>query len=118
VNKLYAYKNCDSCRKAVKFLREQQIPHEEIPIRETPPTAAELKRVLENLGGDIRRLFNTSGTDYRAMGIKDMLPSMTSDQALELLSSHGNLVKRPLLLTPSTTLIGFKPEEWAAALGK
>ena len=54
--------------------RPRHLPHGEKPIRETPPTTGELKAALELLGGDIRKLFNTSGMDYRALGLKDKLP--------------------------------------------
>lgn len=69
------------------------------------------------LTGDLKRLFNTSGQDYKAMGMKDRLPDLTEAEALDLLHAHGNLVKRPFLLLPDgrgTT--GFKEAEWAALL--
>jgi arsenate reductase len=67
-------------------------------------------------GGQLRRLFNTSGQDYRAMGLKDRLPTMDVDQALRLLASHGNLVRRPFLIGPGIALVGFDAAAWAAAL--
>jgi arsenate reductase (glutaredoxin) len=115
--KIYTYAKCDTCRKAVKWLRERGITFEEIPIREQPPTVAELGTMLEACGGDLRRLFNTSGMDYRALGIKDRLPAMTNEEAIELLSSNGNLIKRPFLLTGSSGVTGFKEAEWVALTG-
>src|SRR5215212_2757161 len=67
--KVYAYSGCSTCRNALKFLAEHEIPHEVVPIRETPPKPAELRRMLEHKGGEIRRLFNTSGLDYKAQGL-------------------------------------------------
>jgi arsenate reductase len=81
-------------------------------IRETPPTKSELKSALAAHGGDLRRLFNTSGMDYRAMSLKDRLPSMCEAEALELLSSNGNLVKRPFLIGNGISLVGFQPDAW------
>lgn len=115
--KLYTYAKCDTCRKAVKWLRERGVTCEEIPIREQPPTVAELRIMLVARGGEVRRLFNTSGMDYRTLGIKDKLPSMTVEEALELLASNGNLIKRPFLLTGSTGATGFKETEWCALTG-
>ncbi|MCL4131905.1 UNVERIFIED_CONTAM: hypothetical protein GTU68_067396 [Idotea baltica] len=112
--KIYTYKNCDSCRKATKWLRAQKIEFEEIPIRETPPSVAELKLMLGFLNGELKRLFNTSGQDYRSMGLKDSLPSMSESDALKLLSENGNLVKRPFLLTYVSGTVGFKDAEWAS----
>ena len=114
---LYAYKNCDTCRKAAKWLKENQIPHETKAIRETPPSVAELEAALRANGGDLRKLFNTSGGDYREMGIKDRLPDMTEAEALELLSQNGNLVKRPFLIGDGVALNGFNEAIWKNSLG-
>jgi len=115
--KIHTYAKCDTCRKAVKWLRENGLVFEEIPIRETPPSPDELQRMLACYDGELRRLFNTSG--YRitgALGIKDRLPSLSTDEALALLAANGNLVKRPFLLNGDRSLVGFREEEWARAL--
>jgi len=114
---VYAYKGCDTCRKALKWLNEQAIPHQVKAIRETPPTVAELKAAVAAFGGDLRPLFNTSGGDYRELGLKDQLPGMAADDAVALLSKNGNLVKRPFVTGKGVVLAGFKPDEWAKALG-
>lgn len=115
--KIYVYKGCDSCRKAIKWLKACELAFEEVAIRETPPSVVELKKVLANYDGDLKRLFNTAGGDYREMEMKDKLPGMSEKEALELLSKHGNLVKRPILLGKDAALAGFKVEEWVEALG-
>ena len=76
--KLYAYSGCSTCRNAIKWLKQHDIAFTEIAIRETPPSVPELRAMLEAMGGDLRRLFNTSGLDYRALGIKDKLPELTA----------------------------------------
>jgi arsenate reductase len=114
---VYAYKGCDTCRKALKWLSERGIPHEVKAIRETPPTVAELNAAVVVFGGDLRRLFNTSGGDYRELGLKDKLPAMTADQAVALLSGNGNLVKRPFVVGAGVVLAGFKEDEWSRVLG-
>jgi arsenate reductase (glutaredoxin) len=116
MHKIYAYKNCESCRKALKWMRENGLECEELAIRETPPTAQELKSALKSFSGDFRRLFNTSGTDYRELGLKGRMSTMTEDEAVALLAENGNLVKRPFLISNGKTLTGFKPEVWANAL--
>jgi arsenate reductase len=110
--RVYLYSNCDTCRKAVKWLDAQGITREEIPIRQQPPTVPELRRMLD-ITGDLRKLFNTSGTDYKALGMKDRLAGLSETEALELLAGNGNLVKRPFLLTADGGAVGFKPEAWA-----
>jgi arsenate reductase (glutaredoxin) len=110
--KVYVYRNCDSCRRALRFLDAEGIPYDALPIRETPPTRVELQRMLELLGGDLRRLFNVSGRDYRALGLKDRLKSMRVDEALALLAGNGNLVKRPFALSPEDGAAGFDETVW------
>lgn len=111
--RVYAYEKCDTCRKALKFLAAKKVAHEVIPIRQQPPTVAELRAMLAHVGGDLRRLFNTSGQDYRALDLKSRLPKLSEDEALALLASNGNLVKRPFALTPKSGVVGFREEEWA-----
>lgn len=114
--KLYVYRGCGTCRKALAWLEERGIEYKEIQIREQPPAQAELKRVLKTHRGEIRRLFNTSGQLYREMGIKDKLAAMTPGEAIAMLAGEGNLVKRPVLIGPGVALNGFKAGEWEAAL--
>lgn len=112
---VYTYANCDSCRRAVKWLRGRGQEFIEKPIRETPPSVSELKAMLAAQGGEVRKLFNTSGLDYRAQGLGEKLPAMTEAAALALLAGNGNLVKRPFLLrADGVGLVGFNEEVWAA----
>ena len=115
--RLYEYKNCDTCRRAKKFLIARDREFEAIPIREQPPTLTELRRMLAIYGGDLRRLFNTSGGDYKAMQLAERLPKLSADEALALLAANGNLVKRPFMLTERSGLVGFKEPEWEQLLG-
>ncbi len=110
--KIYTLKTCDTCRKATRYLKKLEIPFVEIAIREQPPSIKELEILLASREGNIRALFNVSGGDYKAMGMKDRLPEMSAEQALELLAANGNLVKRPVLVCGQTVLNGFQEEEW------
>ncbi len=109
---VYGYQKCSTCRDALKWLTSRGIAHEVKAIRETPPTVAELKAMLEATGGEIRKIFNTSGMDYRAMGLKDRLPAMGEEEAFALLQGNGNLVKRPFVIGDGKALVGFKETEW------
>jgi arsenate reductase len=115
--KLYTYQGCSTCRTAVKWLRAAAIPFTEIPIREAPPSLAELKAMLAARGGELRLLFNTSGQDYRALGLKDKLSKMPAADAMKLLSTNGNLVKRPFAIDEKRQIFftGFREAEWQAA---
>ncbi|MBI5775370.1 MAG: arsenate reductase family protein [Verrucomicrobia bacterium] len=111
--KFYEYKKCDTCRKARKFLEAKGVSFTAIPIREQPPTPAELRRMLKIYGGNLRRLFNTSGEDYKRLNLKTKLAAMTETEAIALLAGNGNLVKRPFVLGDTGGAVGFKPEEWS-----
>jgi arsenate reductase len=113
---IYAYKNCESCRKALKWLAENHIEIEVKDIRETPPTPDELRAAIKLLSGDLRPLFNSSGADYRELRIKERMSSLTDEDAISMLSQNGNLVKRPFLIGDGRILTGFKPEVWKRAL--
>lgn len=113
---IHTLKTCDSCRKATKWLLENGFAFEEIPIREQPPGRSDLQLALASLNGEIRKLFNTSGQDYRALNLKEKLPTLSTDDALDLLASNGNLFKRPFLKSGDTFLVGFKEQTWSNAL--
>jgi len=114
--KVYTYSNCDTCRRAMKWLRDQEVEVEERPIRETPPTRGELKAMLTAQGGEMRKLFNTSGRDYREQGIGEKLPDLSESEAFNLLRGNGNLVKRPFVVGDGVGLVGFDPATWAERL--
>ncbi len=114
--RVYTYKNCGTCRNAVKFLNARGVDFTEVPIREQPPTLRELERMLGYYDGEIRKLFNTSGQDYKAMNMKERLPKLSTAEALALLAKNGNLVKRPFLLTAKFGLVGFNEADWSALL--
>jgi arsenate reductase len=116
--KLYTYKGCSTCRDAVNWLRRRGTAFDELPIRETPPSLSELRAMLKAREGNLRALFNTSGMDYRAMGLKDKLPGLSEDEALALLAGNGNLIKRPFVIDSGkhVYLTGFKEKEWETAM--
>lgn len=113
---LYTLRNCSTCRAAVKWLEAHQIAYREKPIRETPPGVAELRTMLAGQQGELRRLFNTSGREYRALGLAEKLPRMTEAEALGLLAGNGHLVKRPFLLGSGVALVGFDEKTWSDIL--
>ncbi|HMJ91613.1 MAG TPA: arsenate reductase family protein [Candidatus Acidoferrum sp.] len=111
--RFYGYDKCSTCRNALKFLDARGIEVEPIAIRERPPSFAELKSMLASYDGDVRRLFNTSGVDYRAMKLSAKLPSMTETEALALLAKNGNLVKRPFVIRGTRGIVGFDERAWS-----
>lgn len=113
---LFTYAKCSTCRDAVKWLRAHDVAFVERPIYEQPPSPAELRRMLAFQDGQIRRLFNTSGIQYRERGLAARLPQLSESDALALLGTDGRLVKRPFLLGPKVGLVGFDPQKWNEAL--
>jgi arsenate reductase len=114
--KIYTLANCDTCRRAVKWLRAHGVAFDEHPIRETPPTVGELRAMLVAHGGGRRKLCNTSGRDYREQRLGEKLSALGETAALALLAANGNLVKRPFLLGGGAALVGFDEAAWSAAL--
>jgi arsenate reductase len=112
---IYTYAKCSTCRDAVKWLQARGVKFTEHPIYETPPGVAELRRMLAFQRGNLRRLFNTSGIEYRAKNLAAKLPAMKEADALALLAGNGRLVKRPFVLGASFGLVGFDEAAWAAA---
>lgn len=114
--KVYEYKACSTCVKALKYLDKKNVNYEKIPIVEQPPTMTELKKMLgylEEAGGTFKNLFNTSGLQYRELKISDKIKAgMTEEEAIKLLSKNGKLIKRPFLLTKNSGTVGFREDIW------
>jgi arsenate reductase (glutaredoxin) len=118
--KVYEYKKCSTCVRALKYLDSNKIKFEKIAIAEQAPTTSELRQMLSYLkanGETFKKLFNTSGGQYRELNISEKIKGgMTEDEAIHLLSKNGMLVKRPFLLTGKSGTVGFKESEWSKIL--
>ena len=106
----YSYPKCGTCRKAKKWLEDQGLSIDEIHIVENPPSKKELKSLYEKSGLPLKKFFNTSGKKYRELGLKDKVNSASDDELLEILSSDGMLIKRPITTDESKVTVGFKEE--------
>ncbi len=112
------YPKCGTCQKARKYLDANGVEYVLRDIKDERPTREELAAWHAMSGLELRRFFNTSGLQYRALGLKDRLPQMSEDEMLDLLASDGMLVKRPLLIDQQQVLVGFKEKEWNALVSK
>lgn len=110
------YPPCSTCKKAKQWLQTQNIEFTPRHIKENPPTLEELDAWQAKSGLELKKFFNTSGLVYKSLGLKDKLPGMTRQEQLQLLASDGMLVKRPILVTEDTVLVGFKQAEWEQIL--
>lgn len=106
------YPKCSTCRKAKKWLLDNNIEFTDRNIVEDTPTREELKKWIEESKKDIKNFFNTSGLKYKELNLKEKLINMTDEEKIKLLSSDGMLIKRPIVITENKILTGFKEEEW------
>lgn len=112
------YPKCSTCQKAQNWLQTQGVDFTLRNIKEENPTVEELRLWQQRSGQPLKKFFNTSGLLYKELKLKDRLPELSEEEQLALLSSNGMLVKRPLLITEDSVLIGFKEVQWAALLQK
>ena len=110
------YPQCTTCRKARKWLDTNGVAYEERHIKDSNPTAGELKAWHRQSGLPLKKFFNTSGLQYKALKLKNKLPTMNEEEQFALLASDGMLVKRPLLIGDDFVLVGFRENEWQARL--
>ena len=111
------YPKCSTCQKARNWLDERGVAYTFRDIKTENPSRDELALWHNRSGLPLKRFFNTSGLQYKVLNLKDRLPTMSEEEQLELLSSDGMLVKRPLLIGDDFVLIGFREQEWAGKLG-
>ncbi len=112
------YPKCTTCQKAKKWLEDNGIAFEERNIKENHPTIEELKVWHKQSGLPLKKFFNTSGLQYKALGLKDKLPTMSEEEQFQLLDSDGMLVKRPILVGDDFVLVGFKEADWTTVIKK
>ncbi|MFI3302748.1 MAG: arsenate reductase family protein [Rikenellaceae bacterium] len=110
------YDRCSTCKKAEKWLTDNNIEFEKRSITEQNPSAAEIAEWMAKSGLPIRRFFNTSGIKYRELSLKDRVATDSTENLLALLATDGMLVKRPLLVTDGNVLAGFREAEYSSEL--
>lgn len=106
-----SYSGCSTCKKALKWLDAKKLKADVRPIVDEPPTKAELKQWVAKSGKPVKKWLNTSGLSYRALG-KARVDAASDDTLIDWLSKDGKLVKRPVLVSGDTVLVGFAEDEW------
>ena len=106
------YPKCSTCQKAKAFLEANEVAFDLRDIKLNNPTEDELRRWHALSGLPLKKFFNTSGLQYRALELTKKLPTMSEDEQFALLASDGMLVKRPLLIGDDFVLVGFKQADW------
>ncbi|MBO5035878.1 MAG: arsenate reductase family protein [Clostridia bacterium] len=110
--KYICYPKCTTCVKAKKWLDDNNIEYDLRDIKLDNPTLEELTEWYRKSGLPIKKFFNTSGLLYKSLDLKNKLPQISEDEMLDLLSTDGMLVKRPILIGEDFVLAGFKEAEW------
>ena len=110
------YPPCTTCQKAKKWLDGHGLSYTDRHIKDENPTYEELKLWYSRSGLPLKKFFNTSGLRYKALNLKETLPTMTEEAQLQLLASDGMLVKRPIIVTETKVLTGFREKEWETLL--
>ena len=113
---VYHYPNCSTCKKALAWLAAHGVAYKAVDIVASPPSTAQLARARKLADVPVGKLFNVSGVSYREGDFKTRLSAMTDAQALAALAADGKLIKRPLAISESLALVGFREADWAAAL--
>ena len=110
------YPKCTTCQKARKWLDTKGAAYTYRDIKEETPSLEELRTWWNASGLPLKKFFNTSGLQYKSLGLKDKLPAMSEEEQLTLLASDGMLVKRPILVGDGFVRVGFKEAEWEDSL--
>ena len=110
--KIYQYEKCETCKKALRWLKDRNIEFISLPIREKTPTKKEFLQMIKSHDGQLKKLFNTSSKDYRDPDVKNKIPDLSQEQSISLLQERGNLIKRPFVVGDGIALQGFKPDLW------
>ena len=113
MTKVYCYERCTTCKKALKWLDDNNVKYQLLDIKKDHPDEKILRQFHKKSGLSLRKFFNTSGQLYRAMELSKKLPDMTEAEQYALLASDGMLVKRPIAVEGDKVLVGFKEPEWA-----
>ena len=114
--KFICYPKCTTCKKAQAWPDSKGLTYEVRDIKTENPTEAEITVWYKKSGLPLKKFFNTSGLLYKSMQLKDKIADMTEEEQIKLLSTDGMLVKRPILVTENTVLVGFKEKDYETLL--
>lgn len=109
---LIEYPKCSTCKKAKKFLLDNNVEFTTRDIVLDKLNEEEIDKFIKLSKKDVNKFFNTSGIKYRELNLKEKIKNITYEEKIKILSSDGMLIKRPLLIKDNTVLIGFKENEW------
>lgn len=106
------YPKCSTCRKAAKWLKDNNIDVESRDISKDNPNKTELSEWIKKCGLPINKFFNTSGNIYKEQNLKEKVKTASESELIDILASNGMVVKRPVIVAKDFVLVGFNEEEW------
>ena len=109
--KFICYPKCSTCIKVRNYLDALNIEYVERNIKEDKLNYEEIKEIYLRSKLPLKKFFNVSGLVYKELNLKDKISSMDEDTMLNLLSSNGMLVKRPIIVGDEFVLVGAKISE-------
>ena len=116
MSQLLHYPKCGTCRKAIKWLNENNIDFNPRDIVTEKPSKEELATWIRMSELPVQKFFNTSGQIYKERNLKEIVKTASEEELIELLASEGKLVKRPVFVNDDMILVGFKETEWVEKL--
>ena len=114
----FGYSKCSTCINARKFLTKLGHKTNEIDITTSPPTAKELRGLIDKSGRPYTDFLNRSGVQYRALNMKEKVKMFPEEAVIKLLASEGRLIKRPIVTDGARVTVGFSPEEFSKSWGR
>lgn len=99
---------CSKSRQTLSLLTEKGIEPEVIQYLETPPTASELKQILQKLGISARALLRKGEEAYKTLNLAD--PDLSEEALIEAMAQHPKLIERPIVINGDKARIGRPPE--------
>ena len=112
----YSYPKCSTCRKASKWLAQNNVKYISKDIVEEPPSKNLLEKALLLLP-ERKKIFNTRSKSFKFLDYD--INDLSNKQIIDLLSNDGKLVKRPfLVIENSIFILGFNETEYSNTLKK
>jgi arsenate reductase (glutaredoxin) len=112
---LYGIPNCDTVKKARTWLDAHGIAYAFHDYKKAGADAAQLARWCDTAGWEM--VLNRAGTTFKKLGDGDKA-GLNQTKAVALMLAQPSMIKRPVVEHDGGLLVGFKPDIWAAALGK
>lgn len=111
---LYGIPNCDTVKRARKWLEARELEYVFHDFKKEGADTANLREWVDAKG--LETILNRRGTTFRKLSDEQKAEAGDAATAIDLLVQHPSMIKRPVAIHAGGTLVGFKEDEWSAAL--